>query len=306
MLSTFGNIGCRQPAYDAKLSYSSDATIRFNDNCNTVKKMYNCMSRALRIIEDKKITIQTEINRTKRMVMKYCMIKKKHEDFTEAEYDKYVHNKEGDVAIFVSNCSPPRSNFIKELVRRSPDRIVTHSYGRCYNNHENHIDKIGQGHFYKFLFSIENKIKRDYVTEKAFHAYWAGVIPIYQGAPNLFEYLPRGSLIGLNTFATPKELADYIEYLSKNETAYDEFFNWDLEDWAKQRHTRECLKVETSVAFDAGFCSTCDWLVNIYPKWKAKGMKNCDKNPHLPYFGYPRDSDIRISPNIGPVDIAKQ
>lgn len=43
---------------------------------------------------------------------------------------------------------------------------------------------------YKFVIAMENSKVQDYVTEKLFHAFVVGSVPIYLGAPNIYEFLP--------------------------------------------------------------------------------------------------------------------
>ncbi|XP_039259913.2 4-galactosyl-N-acetylglucosaminide 3-alpha-L-fucosyltransferase 9-like isoform X2 [Styela clava] len=53
-------------------------------------------------------------------------------------------------------------------------------------------------------------------------------VPVVWG-PRIEEYMavsPPGSFIHADSFASLKELADYIKYLDKNETAYLEYFRW--------------------------------------------------------------------------------
>jgi hypothetical protein len=48
---------------------------------------------------------------------------------------------------------------------------------------------------YKFIICFENSKTAGYVTEKIFNVMMAGSIPIYDGAPNIEQYVPRGSYI---------------------------------------------------------------------------------------------------------------
>lgn len=263
--------GCQKPSFDAKLSYSPDATIRFNDNCQVVKVMKKCMGRAVRIVSKKDGLEQKEI-------------------VTEAHAMDYQVPQIADVAFFVTNCGKPRLHYIESLlnVTHYPEGFKASSYGKCLKNMNEFGDKVADSKKHKFLFSMENKIKRDYVSEKMFQAFHAGIVPIYQGAPNVFDYAPNGSFIGVYPFATPQEVTDYVGYLVKNETAYDEFFNWDFEAWLRKPHTIQCLQIEAQEAIDAGWCSTCDWVSNVFPVMKSQNKKNCDKIGYAPYFGYPR------------------
>ena len=48
----------------------------------------------------------------------------------------------------------------------------------------------------------------------------------------LDEFLPgnlRHSVIKVRDFRTPKDLSDYLKYLSRNETEYNKYLSWKLE-----------------------------------------------------------------------------
>ena len=49
---------------------------------------------------------------------------------------------------------------------------------------------------------VENTILEDYVSEKAWQALHLGSVPIYLGAPNVVDILPRGSFINLMDYST--------------------------------------------------------------------------------------------------------
>jgi hypothetical protein len=63
---------------------------------------------------------------------------------------------------------------------------------------------------YKFNFAPENSRFNGYVTEKPLQAMCCGSIPIYCGAPDVYNYLEEGTFIDTDKFS-PRELCDYIE-----------------------------------------------------------------------------------------------
>ena len=83
---------------------------------------------------------------------------------------------------------------------------------------------------YKFYLSFENANCMDYITEKFFTALRTEeVIPIALGGRSRTDYdkaAPPHSYIHVNEFPSVAELAQKLEYLSKNETAYKEYFWW--------------------------------------------------------------------------------
>ena len=82
---------------------------------------------------------------------------------------------------------------------------------------------------YKFYLSFENQWHcKGYLTEKLWNnAIRSEAVPVVWGAAKA-DYeatLPPGSYIFADDY-TPQELADYMNYLDKNDTAYREYFNW--------------------------------------------------------------------------------
>ena len=64
---------------------------------------------------------------------------------------------------------------------------------------------------YRFSFCLENmRNVNGYITEKIFDCFIAGVVPIYYGASNITEYIPKSTFIDLNEFQNPQELFDYL------------------------------------------------------------------------------------------------
>jgi len=61
----------------------------------------------------------------------------------------------------------------------------------CYNSPE--LVKIYSQ--YKFVICFENSKTDGYVTEKIFNVFLSGAIPIYDGAPNINDYIVSGSFI---------------------------------------------------------------------------------------------------------------
>lgn len=66
----------------------------------------------------------------------------------------------------------------------------------------------------------------DYVTEKLFKTMEHPIIPVVLGAVNYTHYVPPKSFINAQDFATVKDLADYLNYLSKNPYEYVKYFWW--------------------------------------------------------------------------------
>ena len=155
-----------------------------------------------------------------------------------------VHEKEelklkykmASVAYVQSHCNPPsdRDVYIKELMRY----IKIDSYGKCLHNKDlpskyNDSYSLFEKGFtellqkYKFIISFENAICNDYMTEKLYRTLSIGVIPIYKGAPNIRDWLPNNySVILVDDFKTPKNLADYIISVDLDAKRYEKYMEY--------------------------------------------------------------------------------
>ncbi|EGC31736.1 hypothetical protein DICPUDRAFT_156375 [Dictyostelium purpureum] len=178
-----------------------------------------------------------------------------------------VHNKDqGLVAAFISNCSPEyRLKYIDKLIEYG---VKVDSYGSCRHNKnqpESSRDyngaKLNIAESYKFIMAFENSETDDYVTEKFFGALACGTVPLYHGAPNGKKYFPRpNAAIFVNDFKSPKELADHLLYLDKNDKEYEKFF-----DYKKYGPTKEWMSIiDNSKVNDD--CRTCIKVADLHRK----------------------------------------
>lgn len=68
---------------------------------------------------------------------------------------------------------------------------------------------------YKFAFCLENSIFQGYVTEKIFDSMFAGCVPIYYGAPDVHDHIPRNAFIDLRDFKTYDDLHAFLRDMSE-------------------------------------------------------------------------------------------
>jgi hypothetical protein len=87
---------------------------------------------------------------------------------------------------------------------------------------------------YKFIICFENSNTNGYITEKIFNVFLSKSIPIYDGAPNISDYINTSSYINFNDSNFVKK----INLLSTNEKLYNIYINsnkisdkYDNEDW---------------------------------------------------------------------------
>ncbi len=82
---------------------------------------------------------------------------------------------------------------------------------------------------YKFYLSFENSLCEDYVTEKFYNVLRHGGLPVVNGGIKVEDYhgiAPPHSFIHVNDFASVEDLAKALEGLSRDASAYGDYFWW--------------------------------------------------------------------------------
>lgn len=137
------------------------------------------------------------------------------------------------VAAFISNGDDRagRAALLTQLARY----VRIDSYGRLLNNRQAPADDGGGASkrrivaSYPFCLAFENSIGPDYVTEKVFDALSAGSIPVYLGAPNIAEFVPKGCYIDASAYPSARELGAYLNYLAIHPEAARPYHAWRAE-----------------------------------------------------------------------------
>ena len=79
-------------------------------------------------------------------------------------------------------------------------------------------DKINTLKKYKFSLCYENTVgMKGYITEKIFDCLYAGVVPVYLGAPNILEEIPANCFIDRRNFPSYEELQKHLLTISEEE-----------------------------------------------------------------------------------------
>uniref|UniRef100_A0A182FLK0 Fucosyltransferase n=1 Tax=Anopheles albimanus TaxID=7167 RepID=A0A182FLK0_ANOAL len=173
--------------------------------------------------------------------------------YENASLVKLVSKKRSAAAQFVSHCNAfsRRDDLVRSL--RSAGLTID-VYGACgslkcpRNNPEcaKMLDNI-----YWFYLSFENSLCVDYVTEKLYNALVHNVVPIVYGGADYTRFLPPGSYIDVQDYASPKELVDYLLHLIKNPHEYVKYFWWKEHYVAVNREARATF---------AAWCHLCEKL----------------------------------------------
>ncbi len=86
-----------------------------------------------------------------------------------------------------------------------------------YSTYAGPIDKkVDTLKFFRFCYAYENiENIPGYITEKIFDCFHAGTVPIYWGAPNIRDYIPKGCFIAREDFSDNEELYSYIRNMDE-------------------------------------------------------------------------------------------
>ena len=127
-----------------------------------------------------------------------------------------------------------RFDYLRELARYLP----IDSYGKFMRNNWIANDRGGDSKReiyarHKFAIAFENACDQDYVTEKFYDPLIAGTVPVYLGAPNIDQFAPGDHCFINAAQSSPRILAEYLNSLAHDDTAYNTFFEW------KQKPLRE-------------------------------------------------------------------
>lgn len=180
--------------------------------------------------------------------------------------------------------------FRDRVVRKLQEHISIDVAGGCGSQFKNHLQTCGRdgpnscmekAKNYKFYLSFENAFCDQYVTEKYwYNAMQHDAIPIVLGGGPYDDSKTAipGSFIDVQSFPTIKKLADYLMYLDKNDTAYNEYFAW------KQKYK---LPQDEGWPYpDIWSCAICEKLhteheVKVYDKlsdfWSLNDCSGRDK-----------------------------
>ncbi|XP_063326976.1 4-galactosyl-N-acetylglucosaminide 3-alpha-L-fucosyltransferase 9-like [Pelmatolapia mariae] len=167
----------------------------------------------------------------------------------EGEENFVPPSKNKLVCWIVSNWNPQhdRVKYFNELQKH----VKVHAYGRAFGKHISDNDLMPTITSCKFYLSFENSVHKDYITEKLFNPLSVGTVPVVLGPTRQnYEKIVQGdAFIHVDDFSSPKDLADYLLLLDKNEEMYLKYFEW-------RRHFK-ARKVQFPVEHA---CLTCDYL----------------------------------------------
>lgn len=215
----------------------------------------------------------------------YGVIEERTTNYTLPTLEE-VSKKSHKIAWFVSNCKTMESEIRKMYVEELKKYISVHVYGKCGNYSCTQTNKSVEDdpcykmleEKYKFYLSFENSFCDSYVTEKMFNILQKNVIPIVMGGSNYSKIAPPMSVINVDDFETPKDLAEYLHELDSNYDKYVKYFKWKYK-YVARNYLREnvlcqlCEMLNKPVQYTSYKnikkwfeydCREPEWLLKLY------------------------------------------
>ncbi|MCE5324006.1 glycosyltransferase family 10 [bacterium] len=113
-----------------------------------------------------------------------------------------------------SACLMNRGNFVTAVRSRKLITFIKNLLElRSYKSYLGPVaDKDETLSHYRFCLCFENQLNRlGYITEKIFDCFVSGAIPVYMGATNVDEYIPRDCFIAMNEMKSFEYLLEYMQ-----------------------------------------------------------------------------------------------
>ena len=137
--------------------------------------------------------------------------------------------REPAVLFMASHCSSVSGR--EKLVGMLQEHVRVDSISKCLNNREwpsdiPRSDKLSVLSRYMVYLAAENSVEQDYVSEKVYDGLIAGAVPIYLGAPNVGEFVPKGSVITISANFTSDDVARVAEIIQKIFTNKQDYMKW--------------------------------------------------------------------------------
>ena len=239
----------------------------------------------------------------------------------------FLQGKTEFAAAMISSCgdfSLARTEYINELKKY----ISVGMYGKCGQLLENECGPMSNSKLecrdylsskYKFFLSFENSVCSDYITEKFFNTLRYNIIVVVLGGGIYTDYIPKRGYINALDFKTPKHLADYLIYLSKNSTAYNEYFMWKKfikflsPNTNPENPNKTAIYSEDKIVLGAFLCEMCIklHLENMTGTFESKqisslksmyGLKENCRGTLPGQFNLVKGENIRYSGYMSPED----
>jgi hypothetical protein len=164
-----------------------------------------------------------------------------------------LKQRQAMMATWISNCDIDTTGRLALLDSLALQNVTIASYGKCGPGRtgpamDPALDRVwrdwaatgGPGaqkaatsSQHLFMFAAENSACAYYVTEKVWHAFLGGAVPVYVGdAAFLKKLTPSSSVIYAADFESPAALASHLKHLATDRSAYESYLAWRADSHA--------------------------------------------------------------------------
>ena len=179
----------------------------------------------------------------------------------------------------VGGCATPnrRDELVRRLRSALPPWLPLHAIGKCLHNHDEPLlqgkqsngggnastwgSKVRALSQYTFCLVTENSAGKDYVTEKLFHAFASGCLPVYYGSEDVADFLPApNAALQVLAYPTIAALVSHLTHLAANGTAFAQHVAWRASPervrawWERMQIMTGAAQTPTKPAI---FCAIC-------------------------------------------------
>jgi hypothetical protein len=145
-----------------------------------------------------------------------------------------------------------RRMFLELLQQASKNRVT--NLGTCYNSvksipNRSHHTNCESFKDFKFVIAFENERHEGYISEKMTNALLAGCIPIYQGAPDVFQHFNPRRFINVSDYSSMQSCIDYILEVDADDKKYMEMLSQPLVTAEQEQHLVDHFSFQTGGKF---------------------------------------------------------
>lgn len=173
----------------------------------------------------------------------------------DAELEKRWRSKSRTVAWFPTSCD----GHAAEYVRKLKEHVFVDVYGKCGNmscrttsyeddDDEECYEMLANKYFFVLVF--ERDLCADYVTMPLYRFLRYEVVPVVKGAANYSAVTPPGSVVNVDTYPEPYNVAGLMMKAASNFELYRQYLSWK-KDYEVRAHNYD------------NFCGLCDKLYSV-------------------------------------------
>ncbi|WP_218081751.1 glycosyltransferase family 10 domain-containing protein [Anthocerotibacter panamensis] len=101
-----------------------------------------------------------------------------------------------------------------QWLRLFPDPLLVAAQRVYRGSVDAKLETLGR---YTFALCFENMVLKGWITEKIFDCFFAGTIPIYWGAPDITDYIPKECFIDRRDYADYADLRRFLKALEPSD-----------------------------------------------------------------------------------------